>query len=98
MYKKLLTTPSGQFVHSRVLSTVTRMMELSDHGHPALVALNGELPANLANRFKRLAGHLVRRIMREHGYALIPGSRCRIPAPSLFKTGARYRAVGHARA
>jgi hypothetical protein len=31
--------------------------------------------------------------MREHGYALIPGRRCRIPGPSLFKTAACYRAL-----
>jgi hypothetical protein len=95
MYKTLLATHTGQIIHSLVLSTAPRMIQLSDEGHPALVALNDELPANLANRFKRLAGHLVRRIMREHGYALIPGSCCRIPRPSLFKTAARYRAVGH---
>jgi hypothetical protein len=97
MYKTAIATPTGQFIHSQVFdpSMVTRMMQLSDHGHPALVALTDALPANLANRFKRLAGHLVRRVMREHGYALVPRRRCRIPGSSLFKTGACYRAVSH---
>ena len=97
MYKTAIATPTGQFIHSQVFdpSMVTRMMQLSDHGHPALVALTDALPANLANRFKRLAGHLVRRVMREHRYALVPRRRCRIPGSSLFKTGACYRAVSH---
>jgi hypothetical protein len=60
------------------------MMELSDHGLPALGALTDALPANLSNRFKRLAGHLVKRAMRLHGYALVPGRRGRISGPSLF--------------
>ena len=97
MYKTLLATPTGQFIHSQVsdLSMVMRMMNLSDHGHSALVALTDALPVNLANRFKRLAGYLVRRVMREHGYVLVPRRRCRISGSSLFKTGACYRAATH---
>jgi hypothetical protein len=97
MYKTLLATPTGQFIHSQIsdLSMVMRMMNLSDHGHSALVALTDALPVNLANRFKRLAGYLVRRVMREHGYVLVPRKRCRIPGSSLFKTGACYRAASH---
>jgi hypothetical protein len=50
----------------------------------------------LENRFKRLAGYLVKRVMHLHGYALVPGRRSRISGPSLFKRGACYRAVAHA--
>jgi len=98
MYKTLLATPTGRFINSQVFDpqVVMRMLELSDHGLPALGALTDALPANLANRFKRLAGYLVKRAMRLHGYALVPGQRSRISGPSLFKRGACYRAVGHA--
>lgn len=98
MYNTLLATSTGRFINAQVFDPqmVMRMMELSDHGLPALGALTDALPANLSNRFKRLAGHLVKRVMRLHGYALVPGRRSRISGPSLFKRGACYRAVGHA--
>jgi len=98
MYNTLLATSTGRFIYAQVFDPqmVMRMRELSDHGLPALVALSDALPANLANRFKRLAGNLVKCVMHEHGYALVPGRRSRISGPSLFKRGACYRAVGHA--
>ena len=95
MYKTLLATSTGTFINAQVFDAqmVTRMMELSDHGLPAIEALTAALPANLPNRFKRLAGYLVKRAMQLHGYALVPGRRRRILGPSLFKSGACYRAV-----
>jgi hypothetical protein len=72
-------------------------MELSDHGLPAVGALTDALPANLENRFKRLAGYLVKRAMRLHGYAPVPGRRRRISGPSLFKRGACYSAAANLR-
>ena len=98
MYNSLLGTPTGRFINAQVSDRqmVMRMMELTDHGLSALGALTDALPANLANRFKRLAGYLVKREMRLHGYAIVPGLRSCIPGASLFKRGACYRAVGHA--
>ena len=98
MYKILLATRLGQMISALILSMVPRMMQLSDQGQSALVALMDKLPADLPNCYKRLAGYLVRCVMRENDYTLVPGSRCRFTGPSLFKTGARYRAVGHAHA
>jgi hypothetical protein len=94
MYKTLLATSTGTFINAQVFDAqmVMRMMELSDHGLPALGALTDALPANLPNRFKRLAGFLVKRLILLHGYAQVPGRR-RISGPSLFKRGACYRAV-----
>jgi hypothetical protein len=40
-------------------------MELSNHGLPALGTLTDVLPANLTNKFKRLTGYLVKRVMRK---------------------------------
>ncbi|MFZ0708018.1 MAG: hypothetical protein WAM71_20630 [Candidatus Korobacteraceae bacterium] len=97
MYEKLLAPRDGQHIYQQVLAAqmVTRMIELSDHGFPALGALTDTaLPANLSNRFKRLAGFLVKRVMSVRGYAQIPGRRSRISDPSLFKRGACYRAIG----
>lgn len=98
MYNSLLATSTGRFINAQVSDRqmVMRMMELSDHGLSALGALTDALPANLANRFKRLAGYLVKRVMRLHGYTIVPELRSCIPGPSLFKRGACYRAVGHA--
>jgi hypothetical protein len=95
MYTTLEATLIGQFVRQQIAhpSTITRMQQFSNDGHPAIAALTDELPADLSNRYKRLVGHLVRRVMHEHGYALLPGRRCCIPGASLFKTGACYRAV-----
>ena len=98
MYKTLLATSTGTFINAQVFDAqmVMRMMELSDHGLPALGALTDALPANLPNRFKRLAGFLVKRVMLQHGYAQVPGRRSHISGPSLFKRGACYRAVAGA--
>lgn len=95
MYKTLLATSTGTFINAQVLDAqmVMRMMELSEDGRPALGALTDALPANLPNRFKRLAGFLVKRVMLLHGYVQVPGRRSRISGPSLFKRGACYRAV-----
>jgi hypothetical protein len=97
MYDSLLATSTGRFINARVSDRqmVMRMIELSDHDLSALGALTDALPANLANRYKRLAGYLVKRVMRLQGYVIVPGLRSRIPGPSLFKRGACYRAVGH---
>jgi hypothetical protein len=98
MYKTLLATSTGRFIHAQVSDsqTVMRMIELSDHCLPALGALTDALPANLANRFKRLAGYVVKRVMSLHGYASVPGRRSRVSGSSLFKRGACYRAVARA--
>ena len=98
MYETLLATSTGRFVNSQVTDphVIRRMIELSDQGLPALGALTDAFPANLENRFKRLAGHLVKRVMRLHGYAQVPVRRSRISGHSLFKRGACYRANAHA--
>lgn len=95
MYKTLLATSTGEFINSQVFDAqmVMRMMELSDHNLPAVGALTDALPANLPNRFKRLAGFLVKRALRHDGYAQVPGRRSRISGPSLFKRGACYCAI-----
>jgi hypothetical protein len=98
MYNTLLATSTGRFINAQVFDPqmMLRMIELSNHGLPALGALTDVLPANLTNKFKRLTGYLVKRVMRLHGYAVLPGRRSRISGPSLFKRGTCYRAVGHA--
>jgi hypothetical protein len=92
MYTTILTTPTGCFIQALVNAqpTITLMQQLSEDGHPAVDALPDLLPANLANRFKRLAGHLVRLVMLENGYVLLPKRR-RCKPGSLFKRGACYR-------
>jgi len=94
MYKALLATTTGKFINAQVCDArmVMRMMELSDHGAPAIGALTNALPANLPNRFKRLAGFVVKRVMLLHGYDQVPGRRSRISGRSFFKRGACYRA------
>lgn len=96
MYKILLATPLGRFIYALVFDPqiVRRMIELSDRGLPAIGALSDALPANLPNRFKRLAGFLVKCVMRLHAYVQVPGRRSRISGPSLFKRGAIYRRGG----
>ena len=98
MYDTLLATSTGRFILALVFDPqmVARMIELSNCGLPAVGALSGGLPVQLPNRYKRLAGHLVKRMMRSRGYAPVPGRGRRIPVPSLFKRGACYRATGHA--
>jgi len=95
MYNTLLATSTGRFINALVSETeiVMRMIELSDHGLAAVGALTDELPANLLNKYKRLAGHLVKHEMRLHGYAQVPGRRRRITGRSLFKRGACYRPI-----
>jgi hypothetical protein len=94
MYDSLLATSNGRFVNLQVShpQIVLRMIALSDQGLSALGALTEALPANLTNKEKRLTGYLVRRVMRVHGYDLVPGPRSRISGRSLFKSGACYRA------
>jgi hypothetical protein len=97
MHEKLLATPDGQHIYQQVLAARTSMIELSDHGLPALGALTDGLPVDLANKYKRLAGYLVKRVMLLNEYAQVPGRRSRISGPSLFKRGACFRAVVHPR-
>jgi len=97
MYDSLLETPTGRFLYERICDPeiIRRMTELSDQELPAVTALTDPLPANLPNRFKRLAGYLVKRVLLLHGYAQVPGRRGRVSAPSLFKRGACYRRISH---
>jgi hypothetical protein len=90
-HNTLLATPTGAEILKLVIhpQKFTRMIELSGQGHPAVGALT-DLPADLPNRYKRLAGHLVKRVMLARGYVQVPGWPSRIPGPSAFKRGARF--------
>ena len=89
MYATVLATSTGQFIQAQVSEprVVTRMAELSDRVLSAVEALTDSLPANLPNRYKRLAGHLVKRVMHARGYALAPGRRSGVLVPLYSKQG-----------
>jgi hypothetical protein len=93
IYAASLATPTGQYVDSVVSDSlnIAKMIEFSDCGRPALGAITSALPANLPNRFRRLAGYLVRRVMKAHGYELVRKSVA-MREGSMFKRAACYRA------
>ena len=52
MYKTLLATSTGRFIHAQVSDsqTVMRMIELSDHGLPALGGAYGRAARELSEQ------------------------------------------------
>ena len=94
IYAASLATPTGQYVDSVISDSlnIAKMIEFSDCGRPALGAITSALPANLPNRFRRLAGYLVRRVMKAHGYELVR-KNVAMREGSMFKRAACYRAL-----
>ena len=92
--RNLCSIFTAQYVDSVISDSlnIAKMIEFSDCGRPALGAITSALPANLPNRFRRLAGYLVRRVMKAHGYELVR-KNVAMREGSMFKRAACYRAL-----